>query len=89
MIDFNKYDRENPHIWEMFKKYAFEAKDKGFSKYSSKGIFEIIRWQTSIKGNDGFKANNTYTPDYSRKMIKEFPEFLGFFNLKTLKQKRK
>ena len=25
MIDFEKYDRENPHIWEAFKDFSFKA----------------------------------------------------------------
>jgi len=88
MIDFNTYDRENPHIWDAFKKYAFEAKAKGFQNYSANGIFEIIRWQTKHSGNDGFKVNNNYRPDYARKMMREFPAFKGFFRIREIKAKR-
>ncbi len=89
MIDFKKYDQENPMIWESFKKYSFQAKEKGFDNYSAKGIFEIIRWHTGISGNDMFKLNNNFHADYARKMMLEFPNFNGFFRLRELKAIRK
>ena len=88
MIAFNHYDKENPQIWEAFKKFSFEAKAKGFKNYSANGIFETIRWQTKTSGNDGFKISNNYRPDYARKMMREFPEFEGFFRVKQLTASR-
>lgn len=88
MIDFKKYDKENPQIWEGFVKYAKEAKSKGFKNYSANGIFEILRWHTGVNGNDQFKISNNYRPDYARKMMEAYPEFEGFFRVKQLKAKR-
>ncbi len=84
MIDFAKYDRENPQIWEAFKKYAHQAKTKGFKHYSAAGIFEIIRWHTGVTGIGQYKISNNYKPDYARKMMKEDVEFDGFFRTKSL-----
>jgi len=89
MINFEQYDRENPQIWKAFVKFARHAKSKGFKSYSSKGIFELIRWHSKARGNDDYKINNTYTPDYARKMVKEFPEYQGFFKERKLKALRK
>lgn len=88
MINFSTYHKENPHIWKAFKKYSFEAKDKGFSNYSANGIFEIIRWNTDLKSRDKYKVNNNYRPDYARKMMTEYPEFNGFFRTRVLKARR-
>jgi len=89
MIDFKKYDEENPQIWDEFKKYSFIAKNKRqFKNYSSKGIFEIIRWHTATGGNDKFKLNNNYHADYARKMMSNYPEFEGFFRVRELKASR-
>ena len=88
MIDFKKYDQKNPQIWEAFKKYSFEAKAKNFKNYSANGIFEIIRWHTDITSRDNYKVNNNYRPDYARKMMKEYPEFEGFFRIRELKTNR-
>lgn len=88
MIDFNRYDEENPHIWKAFVKYSKEAKAKGFKNYSANGIFEIMRWHTSIEGSGAYKISNNYRPDYARKMMREYPEFQGFFRIKELKAPR-
>jgi len=84
MKTFSEYDQQNPKIWEYFKKYSFEAKKKGLTHYGAKSIFEIIRWHSNLYGNDGFKLNNNYTSMYARKMIKEHPEFKGFFKLRKI-----
>jgi hypothetical protein len=88
MVDFEKYDKENPHIWAKFVDIAFQAKNKGFKRYGAKGIFELIRWHTKVSGNDAFKVNNNYAPDYARKMAIKYPEFEGFFRVRELKAKR-
>ena len=88
MIDFKSYDRQNPKIWELFKRFSNEAKQKGFKHYSAKGIFEIIRWHTGASGNDHFKLNNNYHADYARKMMNEYPSFKGFFRTRELKSLR-
>lgn len=89
MIDFKTYDKENPKIWLLFVKFALQAKhEKGFNHYSANGIFELIRWHTKESGNDGYKVNNNYRPDYARKMMKQFPEFEGFFRVRNLKASR-
>jgi len=89
MIDFKKYDEENPQIWEAFKKYSFLAKnERKFKNYSANGIFEIIRWHTEIYARHNYKVNNNFRPDYARKMMEEFPEFKGFFRVRELKAKR-
>ena len=89
MIDFKKYHKENPHIWEAFVKFAFQAKARGFKNYSANGIFEIIRWHTAVHANsESYKVGNNYRPDYARKMMKEYPEFEGFFRVRELKASR-
>jgi len=85
MIDFKMYHSENPHIWEAFKKYSIKAMNKGFDHYSANGIFEQIRWHSKESGNDGYKINNIYRPDYARKMMAEFPHFKNFFRIRETK----
>lgn len=88
MIDFKKYDEDNPQVWNAFVKYAREAKAKGFKHYSANGIFEIMRWHTGVSGNGEFKISNNFRPDYARKMMSLYPEFEGFFRIKELKAPR-
>lgn len=83
---FEQYDKENPEIWELFKSKTLQTIKKGFSNYSAKGIFEIIRWhEGGDEKSDGFKINNNYTPFYARKFMNEYPEYEGFFRTKTLR----
>ena len=89
MIEFTQYHKDNPHIWDAFKKVSIEAKSKGFDRFSANGIFEIIRWNTTLETRDKYKVNNNYRPDYARKMMKDYPEFNGFFRVRTLKAYRK
>ena len=89
MIDFKTYDAENPKIWEAFKSCAFTAKyEKGLKHFSANGIFEIIRWHMDVEQRGKFKVNNNFRPDYARKMMREFPDFSGFFRLRKLKAGR-
>jgi len=88
MRTFEQYHKENPNIYKAFVNYAYEAKKKGFSNYSAKSLFEIIRWHTPIKADGVFKINNNYAPDYARKMMDEYESFKGFFRVRTLKAKR-
>ena len=87
MKTFIQYHEENPVIWKLFKEVTFEAIEKGFKNYGSKGIFEVIRWNkcSPIK-SDGFKLNNNYTSDYARKFMLHYPEHKEFFRVRKIKK---
>lgn len=90
IINFEAYDNEHPRIWELFVFYSYQTKRKGFSHYSAKAIFELIRWHEGLpKGNEAFKINNIYTADYARKIMEVYPnDFGGFFRTRDLKAPR-
>lgn len=79
---FEIYHAENPHVYVLFRKYAKMAKDRGYTRFSSKAIFERLRWHYAMETQgDEFKLNNNYTAFYARELSKE-PEFNGFFELR-------
>lgn len=88
MVDFEKYDRENPIIWEHYEKVTFQTIAKGFSHYSSMGVMQIVRWTTKASGNDGYKVNNNYVADYARKFMEKHPQHKGFFRTRSMKARR-
>lgn len=88
MLNFEQYDQENPAIWREFVRFAQLTKERGFLHYSAKGIFELIRWHTGVKGSDGFKVNNNFTADFARKMAQHYPAFQDFFRTRELKASR-
>ena len=83
-----QYDNDNPLIWQAFKKYTLEAIQAGKKHYSSKSIFERIRWETEIEAKgDRFKINNNYSADYARKFEEDFPHFAGIFEKRVCKMR--
>ena len=85
MKEFEIYDKENPSVWVKFREKSFETIRKGFSHYSAKGIFEVLRWhEAGEEKDDGFKVNNNYTAYYARKFMDKFPQHEGFFRTKSL-----
>jgi hypothetical protein len=80
-IAFEKFHDENPHIYELFKKYTFEAINiKGFKHQSASFMVGLIRWYSQTSTTDPeYKIANAHSPFYSRMFMAEFPEHDGFF----------
>ena len=76
----NEYHQKHPEVWDLFVQFTFERINRGFQHYSAKGIFERIRWETSIPTDPGeFKLSNKHTPFYARAFMKIYPNYVGFF----------
>jgi hypothetical protein len=75
-----EFHKNNPHVYELFKRFTHELIAAGFSNYSSKSVFERIRWHTDIKTRgSSLKLNNNYTAYYARLFHADHPEYGGFF----------
>lgn len=85
MNDFNDYHKRNPHIYRAFVEKALKLKRAGREYYGAKAIMEVIRYDTVIGGDDGFKISNNYTAYYARKAMAEHEELAGFFRTKQSK----
>jgi len=88
---FDKFDKDNPIVYELFKTQAFRARKgrrgKIRQRFSSKRILEWIRWECQMRiiSDDEFKLNNNFTCWYARKFVAEFPEFEGFFEFRQIR----
>lgn len=83
------YHHENPDIYELFKRFTFEVIERGHEQYSSKAIFERIRWHTDVETTgEEFKMSNNYTPYYARLFMHEYPQHQGFFRTQILTEER-
>ena len=83
---FQKYDRENPKVWEYFQYFAKQLIQNGQSKISAALIVERIRWEVimlNTKSDDQFKISNNHTAFYARKFMEAYPEFDGCFYTRT------
>jgi hypothetical protein len=77
---------QNPWLLPKLAEMALELKRLGHERYSMKGIFEALRWETRYSTNDlGLKVNNNYTAFAARDLMNQYPELEGFFALREQK----
>ncbi len=80
------WHKKNPHVWDLFRKYTFQAINAGRRNYSVNAIFERIRWHTDIETKgDSFKISNNHRAYYARYFHVMHPEHDGFFRTKILR----
>lgn len=86
-VAFQKYDKENPEIYEMFQRFTYQAIQSRRSHIGAKLIMERIRWQTTVvaNGRKTFKINNNYSAYYARKFEFDHPQHEGLFEKRRMK----
>lgn len=85
---FKVYHAENPHIYAAFKSYAFQLIAAGAQQLSAYLIFERMRFESLVSGNDGYKLNNNYRPYYARLFMQDYSEYEGIFCLRTTQSEK-
>ena len=82
-----EWHRKNPHVYQMFERFAFEAIRKGHELLSAWLIVNRIRWESTVvtKGED-FKVSNDFIAYYARLFHALNPEHAGFFKTHKLKE---
>lgn len=85
---FNQYHRDNPQVYELFKRFTFMAIKRGHNRLSAWMIANRIRWETSIEtfSVDEYKISNDYIALYARMFMRDHPEYNGFFKTKEMKR---
>jgi len=78
--EFEKFDRDNPKVWESFVAYTFQAISAGRTLIGAKMVTERIRWESFIttKGTP-YKINNNFTAFYARKFAETYPQYRNLF----------
>ena len=83
---FEKFNKENPLVYDTFKQMALNAIQSGRDKLSSKLIINVIRWEYYLKTDDqNFKINDSFTSYYARHFIAEFPHHADKFATRKLR----
>ena len=81
VTEWKHFHVKNPEVYELFKRFAFEAINKGHLRLSSEMIINRIRWETSVVTSDkDYKINNDYKPFYARLFMEEHQTYGNFFN---------
>lgn len=83
MDKFEKFHRENPHIYAALRLMSIQLEEAGFQRWSMKGLFEALRYQQALKTRgESFKLNNNYTALYARLLMDNEPRLEGFFEIR-------
>lgn len=81
------WHQDNPHVWQLFERFALEAVRAGATKTSGWLIVNRIRWETAVvtKGDD-FKISNDYVALYVRLFQHRYPQHRHLFSTKPAKR---
>ena len=83
---FNKFNKDNPHIFRAFEEQALRAINKGRTKISAKLIINWIRWHEFLESSDkNFRINDAYQAYYARHFIEKYPQHRNVFELRKLR----
>jgi len=80
---FERFDADNPKVWELFVRFTKQLIARGFKHYSADAVLHRVRWETAVETTgDAFKVNNNFVSGYARKFEREYPEHAGFFRMR-------
>ena len=93
--EFLEFHAKNPHVYERMLTISRQLKARGFSKYSTRTLMCVLRFEWDLQTSheevvvDGgetrsLKLNDHHTPYYARMLMKNHPDLLGFFEVRTV-----
>lgn len=84
--DFYFWLDANWHVFEYFERSALKVWASGFTHYSHRTIWEVMRHRSNVREISGnFKLNDHYLRDCAQLYLLRHPEHAGLFNLKRRK----
>ena len=88
---FVKFHQAHPEVYDLFKRFAFEAINAGMTRISGRFLLYRIRWEVSVvtKGagwnmhaGKEFKLNDHLSPYYSRLFVIDHPQYRDHFEFR-------
>lgn len=79
---FERFHRENPHVYEQLKRLAFKLKNRGVRRWGCKALYEVLRYEAAVQTSapaGSYKLNNSFTAYYARLLMEQEPDLAGFF----------
>lgn len=77
---FREFHAENPSVYSELVDLAESLRATGRRHYGMAGLFEVLRWNRTLKTNgDEFKLNNSYRAFYARLIMSREKSLDGFF----------
>lgn len=82
--EFESFDKANPEVWKLFRRFTFELIDKGRTHFSADAVVHRIRWETAIRTTTtDYKINDHHVAFYARKFMRLYPQYDGFFRTRS------
>ena len=83
---FEKFHRENPHVYATLVRLARDARRRGFRRIGIGMLYEVARWEIALATNDAdFKLNNNWRSRFARLIEKQEPDLAGMFEMRELR----
>lgn len=83
---FWAYHQKRPEVYRLFQELADTLRSRGRSRYSADAILHRIRWHYHVERSDGdFKINDHFSSRYARLLMRNRPEYNGFFETRRLR----
>lgn len=81
---WEKFHRDNPQMYQVFKRFACEALASGRPRFSVYMIGNRVRWYEQVEAakSNGFKINNNLLPFYARLLKADDKRFVDFLQLR-------
>jgi hypothetical protein len=79
---FDRFLRENPHVFGEVVRLCRQMKAAGARRWSVKAAFEVLRYQMqlqTVRLPGEFKLDNSHTAPMARRIIAECPDLADFF----------
>lgn len=86
---FEKYHRENPHVYELLEEAAFRLiEEQGKRRIGMKALVEDIRWNHRVRTTGPeFLIDNKFTSRYARLLVKNHPEWESRIEMRRLRSR--
>lgn len=82
---FLAFHHRNPHVYRELVAMARDWKAAGNGHAGIAMFFEVLRWQSGLRGEgDQFALNNSYRSRYARLIAANEPDLADLFTLRSL-----
>ena len=83
---FKEFHALNPHVARYLAMKALDLQRKGIQKWGVQALFVVLRYDYTLSVTSGdFKISNSFSPYYSRLLMKHVPKLVDFFDVSELK----
>ena len=84
---FEIFHDANPHVYRAILALCRKATIRGLAKWSIRGIFEILRWESGLEtAGNAWKLNNNFAALYARMVMRHHWEYRKFFEIRKMRE---